>query len=75
MYVAVRHHVAGRDKSDFLEGVSPSSAIISVARKNVYRHPSKEVLERLDSLGIRHYGTHEKGSIKVEFSKEGYRLL
>ncbi|MCL1966810.1 MAG: MBL fold metallo-hydrolase, partial [Fibromonadales bacterium] len=61
---------------DFLERVSPSSAIISVARKNHYRHPSKEVLERLDSLGIRRYGTHEKGSIEVEFSSDGhnYRL-
>jgi competence protein ComEC len=60
---------------DFLERVSPSSAIISVAQKNVYRHPSKEVLERLDSLGIKHYGTHERGSIRVEFGKNGHKLL
>jgi competence protein ComEC len=59
----------------FLEIVSPSSAIISVAQKNVYRHPSKEVLERLDSLGIRHYKTSEMGSISVEFSKDGHKLL
>ena len=51
----------------FLERAAPSTAIISVAAKNLYRHPSKEVLERLDSLGIKHYGTHEKGTITMEF--------
>jgi len=55
---------------DFLERVFPSLAVISVAQKNVYKHPSKEVLDRLDSLGIRHYKTSEKGSIEVEFSKD-----
>ncbi len=59
---------------EFLERAAPSSAIISVASRNSYRHPSKEVLERLDSLGIRHYGTHENGSIMMEFSKKGYSI-
>jgi len=59
---------------EFLERAAPSSAIISVALKNLYKHPSKEVLERLDSLGIRHYGTHENGSIRVEFSEKGYSV-
>ncbi|MDR1829574.1 MAG: DNA internalization-related competence protein ComEC/Rec2 [Candidatus Fibromonas sp.] len=59
---------------EFLERTAPSSAIISVALKNRYRHPSKEILERLDGLGIRHYGTHENGSIRVEFSEKGYSV-
>jgi len=54
----------------FLERVSPSAVIISVAQKNMYRHPSKEVLERLDSLEIRHYKTSEMGSIEVEFKEK-----
>jgi len=54
---------------EFLERVSPNAAIISVAQKNMYKHPSKEVLERLDSLGIRNYKTSEKGSIEVEFGR------
>jgi len=53
---------------EFLEKVAPSSAIISVAQKNMYRHPSKEVLARLDSLEIRPYKTSELGSIVVEFT-------
>jgi len=55
---------------EFLEKVAPSSAIISVAQKNVYKHPSKEVLARLDSLEIRNYKTSEMGSIKVEFTNK-----
>jgi len=35
----------------------------------MYRHPSKEVLARLDSLGIRNYKTSEMGSVRVEFSE------
>ncbi|MDR3000151.1 MAG: DNA internalization-related competence protein ComEC/Rec2 [Fibromonadaceae bacterium] len=52
---------------EFLERVEPKLAIISAGQRNRYRHPSAEVLKRLDSLGVKHYGTHEKGSIKVEF--------
>ena len=53
----------------FLEQVDPAYAIISAALRNRYRHPSQEVLERLDSLRIERRGTYEKGSIKVEFSE------
>jgi len=60
---------------DFLERVLPGLVVISVAQKNVYKHPSKEVLDRLDSLGIRQYKTSEKGSIEVEFSKDGYGVF
>jgi competence protein ComEC len=60
---------------EFLERVQPNSAIISVAERNVYKHPSKEVLARLDSLGIKHFKTSEKGSITVEFSERGQNFL
>jgi len=67
------HHGSKTSSSkEFLERTAPTSAIISVAQRNRYRHPSKETLERLDSLGIVHYGTNEKGSIRVEFSEKGY---
>jgi competence protein ComEC len=58
----------------FLEQVDPTHAIISAALRNRYRHPSKEVLERLDSLGIERSGTYEKGSIRVEFSEGAVRF-
>ncbi|MDR0517115.1 MAG: DNA internalization-related competence protein ComEC/Rec2 [Fibromonadaceae bacterium] len=51
----------------FLEQVAPEGTIISAGLKNRYKHPSKEVLERLDSLEIEHSATYEKGSIEIEF--------
>jgi len=69
------HHGSKTSSSrEFLERSAPSLGIISVALKNHYRHPSKEVLERLDSLGIEYHGTHERGSIKVRFSENGFSL-
>jgi competence protein ComEC len=69
--IKLGHHGSKTSSTrDFLERTAPDLAIISVGIKNRYKHPSKEVLERLDSLGIKYYGTHEKGSIKVEFGKK-----
>jgi competence protein ComEC len=74
--IKLGHHGSKTSSTrDFLERTAPDFAIISVGIRNRYRHPSKEVLERLDSLGIKHYGTHEKGSIKVEFGKNVHKLL
>jgi len=66
--IKLGHHGSKTSSTrEFLEKVAPSSAIISVAQKNMYRHPSKEVLARLDSLEIRHYKTSDLGTITVEF--------
>ncbi|MDR2580476.1 MAG: DNA internalization-related competence protein ComEC/Rec2 [Fibromonadaceae bacterium] len=48
---------------EFLECVVPDYAIISAGLRNRYRHPHKDVLDRLDSLEIKYYGTYEKGTI------------
>ena len=73
--IKLGHHGSKTSSTrEFLEQSAPSSAIISVGARNVYRHPSKEVLERLDSLGIKHYGTHENGSIRVRFREKGYEV-
>lgn len=72
----IGHHGSKTASSrKFLEKVKPEIAIISVAKKNFYKHPSEETLERLDSLGIKNYRTSERGSIKIEFTKKGYNLF
>jgi len=74
--IKLGHHGSKTSSTrEFLEKTAPNFAIISVAAKNLYRHPSKEVLGRLDSLGVRHYGTHENGSIFVEFSRKGHAII
>lgn len=49
----------------FLETVNPGLAIYSAGRDNDYGHPHREVMERLEALGIPVYGTDEYGTIRV----------
>lgn len=57
----------------WLEEVDPEVAIISVDKNNRYGHPHAEVLERLDSLGIKYLYTYEKGN--VIFKTDGQKLI
>lgn len=69
------HHGSKTSSSrDFLLETNPEYAIISSGKKNRYKHPSKEVLERLDSLKIPYLNTAKNGSIFVEVSKKGMTL-
>ena len=48
----VGHHGAKTSSSEeFLKAVSPTISIISVAKENVYGHPSSEVIDRLIKSG------------------------
>ena len=67
----VAHH--GSDSSsceDFLAGVDPQVAVISVGSDNTFGHPSGEVLERLNGATV--YRTDQQGTI--ELSTDGKRL-
>jgi competence protein ComEC len=55
---------------DFLKRVNPKLAIVSSGRKNRFRHPSKQVIQRLDSLGIPYLNTAEKGTIDMIFRSD-----
>jgi competence protein ComEC len=54
----------------FLKQVNPKLAIVSSGRKNRFRHPSKQVIQRLDSLGIPYLNTAEKGTIDIIFRSD-----
>ena len=55
---------------DFLKRVNPKLAIVSSGRKNRFRHPSKQVIQRLDSLGIPYLNTAEEGTIDMIFRSD-----
>ena len=62
----VAHHGSKYSTSErFLGMTKPETAIISVG-KNSYGHPTKELLERLQTIGARILRTNLDGTIKIK---------
>lgn len=60
----VAHHGSKYSSSNtFLELIQPQEAVISVG-KNSYGHPSKDALERIDTIGAKILRTDQEGSIE-----------
>ena len=63
---------------EFLEAVSPSWAVISCGKGNMYGHPHEEALSRFRDLGAEVFRTDEQGTIiavddgmQITFNCEG----
>jgi len=64
MLLKVAHHgSASGTSADLLATVHPRYAVISVGARNVYGHPKREVLERLQQAGVKTYRTDEEGAV------------
>jgi competence protein ComEC len=64
MLLKVAHHgSASGTSSDLLATARPRFAIISVGARNVYGHPRREVLERLQQAGVKTYRTDMEGAV------------
>lgn len=62
----VGHHGSASSSSpEWLGAIRPKIAIISCGRHNIYRHPSREVIDRLHWTGTRIYRTDMHGAIDV----------
>ncbi len=62
----VGHHGSKNSTTpSFLSAVSPQIAIISSGEGNPYGHPSPEVLDRLESAGVRTLRTDTNGAIHI----------
>lgn len=69
------HHGSKTSSSrQFLTAVNPKLAIISSGRRNKFRHPSKKVIQRLDSLSLPYLNTAVVGTIDVVFSKDSMQV-
>jgi len=63
----IAHHGSKYSTSyEFLDAVSPETAIISVGAKNSYGHPTEAILNSLNSRNINILRTDEKGDIIFE---------
>jgi competence protein ComEC len=64
MLLKVAHHgSASGTSADLLSTVHPRFAVISVGARNVYGHPRREVLERLQKAGVKTYRTDMEGAV------------
>jgi competence protein ComEC len=64
----VGHHGSNTSTTDrFLKVVQPKVAVISVGENNLYGHPHKEVIERLEDDDIKTYRTDEHGAITFTY--------
>jgi competence protein ComEC len=60
----VAHHgSASGTSADLLSTIHPRYAVISVGARNVYGHPRREVLSRLQNAGVVTYRTDEEGAV------------
>ena len=64
MLLKVAHHgsVSGTS-AELLAAIHPHYAVISVGVRNVYGHPRREVLERLQQAGVKTYRTDVQGAV------------
>ena len=59
---------------EFLKAVQPEIAIYSASENNQYGHPHQSVLDRLNDLKIKTYGTNVNGTIIVNTDGKSYEI-
>lgn len=60
---------------DFLEITEPQVAVISVGRRNNYGHPSPEVIEKINDLGIIIYRTDLDGAVGIIVGHREFQVV
>jgi competence protein ComEC len=63
--VKVSHHGSADQLQEFYERISPDLALISVGQGNAYGHPTKRILEILNSIDCQIFRTDQQGSISL----------
>ena len=70
----VAHHGSKTSSSiDFLNAIKPKVAFIGVGKNNRFGHPNREVIDRLEGLGVGIYRTDENGEIHI-IVNDGYKI-
>lgn len=72
--IKVPHHGSRTSSSDeFLDCVKPEIAVISSGKRNMYHHPSDEIVEKYENRALL-YNTQDVGEIKLWFKRSGIEI-
>lgn len=72
----VGHHGSKNGTGEtFLEAVRPEAAFCSAGKKNRYRHPHAETLERLAKWDVSLYNTKDRSAVKLYTDGKKYCIL
>ena len=72
----VAHHGSITSSTiEFLNAVNPKIALIGVGKNNKFKHPSSEVIKRLQKKKTKIYRTDKMGEIKIIVEKDGEMKL
>ncbi|RHW36847.1 MBL fold metallo-hydrolase [Lysinibacillus yapensis] len=70
------HHGSNTSSSlPFVQAVKPEATILSYGQDNTYGHPHYEVIQNLQHVGSKMYGTAESGTIVVATDGKQYEVL
>ena len=71
----VGHHGSKGSTSElFLDNIKPRLAVISCGYRNMYGHPHRATLQRLENAGCKVLRTDESGCVQVELTEEGLKV-
>ena len=71
----VAHHGSKSSSSEeFLDAVSPDTAVIQVGKNNFYGHPHDQTLDRLAERGIKVYRTDINGAVGIDIRHKGLKV-
>jgi competence protein ComEC len=63
--VKVSHHGSADQFPEFYERINPDLALLSVGKGNSYGHPTKRILEILDSIDCKIFRTDQQGAVSI----------
>ena len=68
----VAHHGSKTSSTEeFLEKTKPIISLIGVGKNNLFKHPSDEVISRLEEMNIKIYRTDLNGEISINVKENG----
>ena len=71
----IPHHGSKTSSTDgFLKAASPNYALLSRGRRNRFKHPSPEVMDRYRLGKIRVWDTGEEGQIDLRSTGSGWKV-